>query len=636
MKTPEGKVIFTREELNEKVRVPAEVEQDLKRIISDRLETCGLYHRVFSRTKTAASMERKFGLKDYGDDRKLQDLVGVRINLYFDDDVQICRSIIENTFDVVEWSTSERNEDEFKPAKLNSVCRLPKYLRDKISPETWDMSIDDTFEVQIKTMFFEGWHEIEHDLRYKGEELWKPYPAFSRFFNSILATLELCDKSMITLFEDLGHELYKSRQWSDMLRSHYRLKMGEARLYPEVDKILEQDQDENVDSLAKRLYKMDRWKLVELLLKRTRRVPVNVNTIVALINEAYFHDPRLTAVFKARDVYNDGREDSYGGTRRYDLAPLTRHSVFSMETKVDGSRMKGDNPSRDCRTIFELSAELLYRWVLGKYGELFMDMPPHVETYSNDGLAYRVSVDYRPQELEMKAQISHLDLDVGGRIWITEMFLRKKDGSIYLSVDNGYAEPDHEETRDRSPASFFSYPGCYKAVTDNVGIYNGCELSNRRRIIQEVEGNPVTRALRDKERSFPVILIVSNENEEGMMDEEWLDQFRVSDFTRTVWRYAHVFTCYAKVGREILIENGMKEQADQMPRLFVFWPDGDVDSYGPEEIKNSTFGRHLETRDDARTYDIVRSGQAFYHKLVTELREWNVLAQAGRAAIGKL
>ncbi len=62
------------------------------------------------------------------------------------------------------------------------------------------MYIDDTFEIQIKTMFFEGWHEIEHDMRYKGEELWKNYKGFSRYFNSILATLELCDKSMVTLF----------------------------------------------------------------------------------------------------------------------------------------------------------------------------------------------------------------------------------------------------------------------------------------------------------------------------------------------------------------------------------------------------------------------------------------------------
>ena len=44
----------------------------------------------------------KFALKDYGaENKKLQDLVGVRINLYFDDDVEICQNIVENTFDVI-------------------------------------------------------------------------------------------------------------------------------------------------------------------------------------------------------------------------------------------------------------------------------------------------------------------------------------------------------------------------------------------------------------------------------------------------------------------------------------------------------------------------------------------------------
>ena len=151
----EKRVIYTKEELAAKVRVPAIVEQDLKRIISDRLEQCGLYYRVFSRIKTASSMAHKFEMKDYGEgNRKLQDLIGVRVNLYFDDDVDICKKIMENTFDLIDWSTSEISDEEFKPTKLNGVCRLPEYLRSEISPETWEMYIDDTFEIQIKTMFF--------------------------------------------------------------------------------------------------------------------------------------------------------------------------------------------------------------------------------------------------------------------------------------------------------------------------------------------------------------------------------------------------------------------------------------------------------------------------------------------------
>ena len=63
----EKRAIYTKEELAAKVRVPAIVEQDLKRIISDRLEQCGLYYRVFSLIKTASSMAHKFEMKDYGE-----------------------------------------------------------------------------------------------------------------------------------------------------------------------------------------------------------------------------------------------------------------------------------------------------------------------------------------------------------------------------------------------------------------------------------------------------------------------------------------------------------------------------------------------------------------------------------------
>ncbi|MCI7813999.1 MAG: hypothetical protein SO016_09325 [Lachnospiraceae bacterium] len=623
------KVIFTKEELAKRVKVPAIVEQDLKRIISERLEQCGLYFRVFSRIKTASSMAHKFEMKEYGGDRKIQDLVGVRINLYFDDDMDICKNIMEHTFDVLGWSTSERSEEEFKPAKLNGVFRLPEYLKDEISSDTWEMSIDDTFEIQIKTMFFEGWHEIEHDMRYKGEELWSHYPGFSRYLNSILATLELCDKSMVTLFEDLGHALYKSGRWSDMIKSHFRLKLGEASLYPEVEELLNKDQ-EQVDSLAKRIYKTRKSVLVDQLLKRSRKIPINVNTIIALLNDSQFHDSRLTAIFKERDVYNDGREDSLAESRHCEMRPLTRHTVFQMCTQVDGSRLKTDQPISN-ELIFEQAADYIYRWIVQRYGGLFKDMPQETTTYHADVLAYHVNVKFDREKHTMNMHVRHMDLEVGGRIWYSEACL-EIDGQdrVMLKLCNGYAEPqkEHHFVQD-SAGIFFSYPGYYKSITDNIGIFNGIECMNRRRILKEEQIPVLKAALENTERTFPIVVIISKEDKDGMMDEDWLCQFRVSDFTRTVWRYAHVFTCYENVGKKLLEVLGVcskEENQKEIPRLYIFWPDGDFDDFGEEDVKNCSFGRHLEARGDARTYDIVRGGQAFYHKIVTDLRDWNVSA----------
>ena len=748
MATEVERALFSKEELAERVRVPVDVEQDLKQIISDRLEQCGLYFRVFSRIKTAASMARKFEQKVYGEKRKLQDLVGVRINLYFDDDVEICKNIMEHIFDVVGWSFSERSEDEFKPTKLNGVFRLPLYLRAMISPDTWDMNIDDTFEIQIKTVFFEGWHEIEHDMRYKGEELWKDYGDFSRYLNSILATLELCDKSMVTLFEELGHSLYKSGRWSDMIKSHFRVKLGDVPMYPELEEFLNEDHDSG-DNIAKKIYKTRKADLIELLLKRTRKIPVNVNTIVAVLNDGRYHNGRLSAILRERDVYNDGREDSLAESRHYEMRPLVRQSVFQMSTEVDGNRVRGEEVTP--QLIFDRASDSIYRWTLQKYGTLFPDMPLEKTTWRADLMAYHVSIKYDAVRMRMNMHVRHIDPDIGGRIWYCEASLsaepdegmckekpeaecntkpangcraeamagsdteqadgckaeamagrdaeqadgckaeamagcdaEQADGSkaeamagcdaeqadgckersaagcdaeltdgcrersaagcdrvshgkvnsekgkrIWLKVNNGYAEPPRDtQLTDLEVGRFFSYPGFYKNIVDNIGIVNGMECMNRRRILREDMIDIFDKARRDSDRAFPLILIISREGEDGLMDEGWLGAFRVSDFTRTVWRYAHVFTCYETVGRKLLKMAGMDDSSqDAVPRLYLFWPDGQVDLYGPEDVENCSFGRHIEMRGDITSYDFVRGGQAFYHKIVTELRDWNVSAK---------
>lgn len=621
----QGKITFTKEELSRRIRVPSIVEQDLKRIITDRLEQCGLYFRVFSRIKTAASIARKFELKDYGANRKIQDLVGLRINVYFDDDVEICRRIMENTFETLEWSASEQSEDEFKPTKLNGVFRLPEYLKAEISDGTWEMFIDDTFEIQIKTMFFEGWHEIEHDMRYKGEELWKDYGSFSRYLNSILATLELCDKSMVTLFEDLGHALYKSGSWSGMIKSHFRLKLGDVSLYPEVDQLLTEDKLNN-ENLAKKIYRTSKEDLVEMLLCRSKRIPINVNTIVALLNDNLFHDERLRSIFRERDVYNDGQEASVAESRHYELRPLLRHPVFQMCTMVDGSRLQTDQPIT-ADLIFISSAEYIYKWILKKYGGIFSNMPQEVNSYHADVLAYHVTINFDRKTRRMNTHVRHMDLEVGGRIWYSEASLEASDGDqVWLKICNGYAEPTRENGLSQdSGGAFFSYPGYYKDIVGNVGIFNGIDCANKRRILREEQIPSLIRGLADPRRLFPVVIIVSKETADGMMDEEWLGQFRVSDFTRTVWRYAHVFTCYENTGKSLLLNAGVT--APVIPQIYIFWPEGRVDHYGPEDIRNCSFGRHLENRYDDRIYDIVRGGQAFYHKLVTDLRDWNMSAK---------
>ena len=102
------KVTFTKEEIDRNVKVPAIVEVELRHLLEERLKQSGLYYRLFSRIKTSESLERKFQIKDYNQEKKIQDLIGLRIDVYFEDDLRICKQMLERMFSLVEWAESEQ------------------------------------------------------------------------------------------------------------------------------------------------------------------------------------------------------------------------------------------------------------------------------------------------------------------------------------------------------------------------------------------------------------------------------------------------------------------------------------------------------------------------------------------------
>ena len=77
-------------------------------------------------------------------------------------------------------------------------------------------------------------------------------------------------------------------------------------------------------------------------------------------------------------------------------------------------------------------------------------------------------------------------MEVGGRIWYSEAGLEvSRQEQVILKVCNGYAQPEREHSIQDPGVTFFSYPGYYKTIVDNIGIVNGIECSNRRRILKE-------------------------------------------------------------------------------------------------------------------------------------------------------
>lgn len=610
----EERVTFTREEIESRVNVPAIVEVELKHLVEDRLKQSGIYYRLFSRVKTAESLESKYLRKFYNENKKIQDLVGLRIDVYFEDDLKICKDFLTQLFDLVDWSESEQNDNEFKPMKINGVFRLPEYLKRQISPETWEMCIDDTVEIQLKTVFFEGWHEIEHDMKYKGGELWSGKMSFSRYFNSILATLELCDKTLVTLFENLGHDLYKEKNWTAMIKAHYRVKMEERQIYPEVEAILDSDRSEN--NIGKQLYKTPRAVLIEELLKQPRQVPINVNTIIAMINQAVIHDERLAKIFHDRDVFDDGN-DSIGDEMTYRrLEPLSRVNVFNALVNLSTYKY-------DAHEACKQAAKLVHSWIYDKFGRLDKTMPKEPCSFNSDQLGYHIKLSYEPWRNYWKVYCEHIDMESPGQVWLTEAeCYAVDDGRQMLAVNNSYAVADaNRESLNR----YFSCPKFYSMISDRIGLFDVRYLSTSRRIIKEDQTDKVRDLILSHRRTMPVVLIVSREQENGWLDEEWLENFRVYDFTRMAGRYTHIYTCSVEMAWKILEPCGIivDDRAVYVFRAAKNLPDRDILhnylKYTADDVRDCSFGRH-QVRYETNRYDIVRGGQAFYHRLLMEVR----------------
>ncbi len=609
------KVTYTREEIEARVKVPAIVEVELKHLVEERLKQCGLYYRLFSRIKKADSLARKYQIKDYNENKKIQDLIGIRIDVYFEDDVKICQSILEDLFSLVEWSESEQSEIEFKPVKVNGVFRLPHYLKKQISEETWGMCIDDTVEIQLKTVFFEGWHEIEHDMKYKGGELWNGKMDFARYFNSILATLELCDKSVVTLFENLGHALYKDGNWSGMMKAHYRLKMDERPMYPELEKLL--DEDKREDNIGKQLFKTDRKVLVDELLRQPRPVPINVNSIAALINRAVIHDERIEQLMHEKDVFDDGAEQLGEELSFHTMEPLQKVPVFRARVNLSTYRFSRHEGCLE-------AARLAWQWMEEKYGHLFGSLPPAPEPLERNMLGYHLSFRYRPEQEFWEMQTENLDLEAPGQVWVTEAkCYPETDGRQMLEVKNSYAVA---EERRNYLNRYFSCPRFYSNIADRIGVFDVRYCSTSRRILKTEQVEKIRDLVVSPRRTFPVCLFVSEEKD-GWLDEEWLDKFRVYDFTRMAGRYTHIYTAGPEAAGELFSRLGIRW--DEEPGVHIFKAgctgrDGEILPlshvvYGRKDIENCTYGRHQRSNNVSR-YTIVKGGQAFYYKLLYEIR----------------
>lgn len=277
------------------IRVGPTEHQILKDItdnISNTLNSVGILNRVFSRIKSPASTERKIKEKqeEYTKSgKKIQDIFGIRVTLYFIDDEEIAIGLIKKNFIEVPESHSidSLGSDVFGPQRCNLVFRIDSKLA---APSALfdHVLIDTTFEVQFRTILSEGWHEVEHDLRYKCKSDWDSEKNLSRQLNGQLATLETCSWAMLKVFEELAYKKYKSKQWPSFFRNILRIRFDDTTFSEPISNFLN-----NNNNIGKDLLKIERNVLLSPLSSISLKVPLKMDNVFFILNRAVLNNQQV-------------------------------------------------------------------------------------------------------------------------------------------------------------------------------------------------------------------------------------------------------------------------------------------------------------------------------------------------------
>jgi ppGpp synthetase/RelA/SpoT-type nucleotidyltranferase len=259
------------------------IAEEIRREIEDLLHGIGILCRVFARGKDSASLESKLS-REQGkyriDGRLIQDSIGIRVALYFPDDISIVKSILESRYECDKQSSTidKPESDQFSVTRYNLIFRLKDESADNFLRIKGESPLDSTFEVQLRSILSEGWHEVEHDLRYKTKENWVGHDDLSRVLNGIVATLENSEWNMAKIFEELAYRHYKNKNWQGMLPNILRMRLKGNISEPVVTAL-------NSDILvAKDLLRIDRANFLKHLSQARPKLPITPDNVIFFWN----------------------------------------------------------------------------------------------------------------------------------------------------------------------------------------------------------------------------------------------------------------------------------------------------------------------------------------------------------------
>lgn len=601
-KKEDGEMKYNVEEIREKINTTQleGIGERLEEDIASILHRAGIYFRMFHRAKTPFSIVGKLEKGGYGfgeEEKKLQDLVGLRVVVYYYDDMKIIRQILEETFRRVgEWSKTDNSEEEFKAAKLNGVFHIPSEYQRIYNGDMSCIPADMTFEVQLRTVSFEGWHEIEHDMRYKsthGEEFWRNNEDLSRTLNSVLANLELCDWTTVNVFEQLSYYHYEERNWEMMLKGKFRLRFEAEPLAPELVQFLDEH-----EKVAYNLHRCERDKVIFALLREGAQGEITYNQIVKVANDvATLYDERTQRKLGklCKEVL---KKEKVPRGERLELRPLDVTPNFQLNVVL------AHDDKTDIYKEFSLAVQTIAQWAQSRFQNITDDIPTTPVDYELHVAGYNLSILGNDSLGFYKLSLDHVDTTRNGVVWRTNVSLERSE-RIRMVVKCDYCHPP-----DRLVRESFAKPRFVDDIFRKIGYEDVIPMSlkaNKISTMEELE--KVSEFIANHNRNLPVVLAVEEDDEER--------QINISRLAETIGTYAHVFLLDKKA-IPMMVEMSDYTKEEIMGAVWVTFRDGEDKFYTREMIANSRFDFNKYAFDEGNVYE-----KAFRHKLVRLIKEKN-------------
>lgn len=593
---------YNVDEIGEKIHsgqlegIGERLEEDIEGI----LNRAGIYFRIFNRAKTPFSIARKLEKDGYGfgeEEKKLQDLVGLRVVVYYHDDMEIVRTILEKTFcRVGEWSETDTTEEEFKASKLNGVFRIPDEYQRIYNGDMKCIPAELTFEVQLRTISFEGWHEIEHDMRYKsphGEEFWRNNTDLSRTLNCVLANLELCDWTTVSVFDQLAGYHYEEGNWEMMMKGKFRLRFAVRPLSPKLVEFL----DDNL-GVANCLYRCSRDEVIFALLRDGQHDRITYDLVFKVANEvAATYDGKIKR--RLAKLCNEVmKEERTPRVEKLDLNPLDVTPSFQLNVVLS------HDSGVEIHQEFMAAVQMIGVWAQSRFHNITSDIPTTPVDYEFHVPGYNLKILGNVSLGIYKLDLDYVDMTRKGVVWRTTVSLERSE-RIRMKVKCDYCHPPDRLVRDS-----FNKPRFVDEIFRKIGYQDVIPMSlkpSRIRNLKDME--ELSEFIGNPGRNLPVILAVEEDEEER--------QINVTRLAETVGTYAHVFLMDRKA-IPVMVETSDYTEEELMGAVWVTFRDGEDKVFTREMIANSRFDFNKYAFDQGNVYE-----KAFRHKLVRLIKEKN-------------